>query len=43
MKNTSGKQDIDKVVGKQFSICGFPIRRVKGDGSVARLVAIVDE
>lgn len=34
--------DIDEVVGKRVTIAGFPIRWVKGDGSLVRLVAIVD-
>jgi kynurenine formamidase len=35
--------DIDKVTGKRVTIAGFPIRWVKGDGSIVRLVAIVEE
>jgi len=35
--------DIDEVLGKRVTIAGFPIRWVKGDGSMVRLVAIVDE
>jgi len=35
--------DIDEVLGKRVTIVGFPIRWVKGDGSIVRLVAIVDE
>lgn len=35
--------DIDMVTGKRVTIAGFPIRWVKGDGSIVRLVAIVDE
>lgn len=35
--------DIDQVVGKRVTIAGFPIRWVKGDGSIVRLVAIMDE
>ena len=35
--------DIDKVVGKRVTIAGFPIRWEKGDGSIVRLVAIVEE
>jgi kynurenine formamidase len=35
--------DIDEVLGKRVTIAGFPIRWVKGDGSIVRLVAIVDE
>jgi kynurenine formamidase len=35
--------DIDQVNGKRVTIAGFPIRWVKGDGSIVRLVAIVDE
>ncbi len=32
--------DIDQVTGKRVTIAGFPIRWVKGDGSIVRLVAI---
>jgi len=35
--------DIEQVVGMRVTIAGFPIRWVKGDGSIVRLVAIVDE
>jgi len=35
--------DIDKVVGKRVTLAGFPIRWEKGDGSIVRLVAIVDK
>jgi kynurenine formamidase len=35
--------DIDEVVGKRVTIAGFPIRWEKGDGSIVRLVAIVEE
>lgn len=35
--------DIDEVVGMRVTISGFPIRWVKGDGSIVRLVAMVDE
>ncbi len=35
--------DIDQVTGKRVTIAGFPIRWVKGDGSIVRLVAIVDK
>ena len=35
--------DIAQVVGKRVTIAGFPIRWVGGDGSMVRLVAIVDE
>ena len=35
--------DIDEVVGKRVTIVGFPIRWMKGDGSIVRLVAIIDE
>ncbi|RJP34035.1 MAG: cyclase family protein [Actinobacteria bacterium] len=35
--------DIDKVVGRRVIIAGFPIRWERGDGSIVRLVAIVDE
>jgi kynurenine formamidase len=35
--------DLDKVTGKRVTISGLPIRWVGGDGSMVRLVAIVDE
>ncbi len=35
--------DLDQVVGMRVTIAGWPIRWVKGDGSIVRLVAIVDE
>jgi len=35
--------DIDEVLGKRVTIAGFPIRWEKGDGSIVRLVAIVEE
>jgi kynurenine formamidase len=35
--------DIDKVLGKRVTIAGFPIRWEKGDGSIVRMVAIVEE
>jgi len=35
--------DIDMVLGKRVTIAGFPIRWEKGDGSIVRLVAIVEE
>lgn len=36
--------DIDEVLGKRVvTLAGFPIRREKGDGSIVRLVAIVEE
>lgn len=35
--------DLAQVVGKRVTIAGFPIRWTKGDGSIVRLVAIVDE
>ena len=35
--------DIDEVVGMRVTLAGFPIRWEKGDGSIVRLVAIVDE
>ena len=35
--------DIDKVTGKRVTIAGFPLRLVLGDGSMVRLVAIVEE
>lgn len=34
--------DLDEVVGMRVTIAGWPIRWVKGDGSIVRLVAIVD-
>jgi kynurenine formamidase len=34
--------DLDQVVGMRVTIAGWPIRWVKGDGSIVRLVAIVD-
>lgn len=35
--------DIDEVVGKRVTMAGFPWRWVKGDGSIVRLVAILEE
>lgn len=35
--------DLDMVVGKRVTICGFPIRWYNGDGSIVRLVAFADE
>ena len=35
--------DLEQVVGKRVTISGFPIRWQKGDGSIVRLVAIVEE
>ncbi len=35
--------DIDAVTGKRVTLAGFPIRWVKGDGSIVRLVAIAEE
>ena len=35
--------DIDMVTGKRVTIAGFPIRWAKGDGSIVRLVAIVEK
>lgn len=35
--------DIDKVTGKRVTIAGFPLRLKYGDGSMVRLVAIVEE
>ena len=35
--------DIDEVLGQRVIIAGFPIRWVKGDGSMVRLVAIIEE
>jgi kynurenine formamidase len=35
--------DIDEVLGQRVIIAGFPIRWVGGDGSMVRLVAIVEE
>jgi kynurenine formamidase len=34
--------DIDKVTGKRVTIAAFPWRWMKGDGSIVRMVAIVD-
>jgi kynurenine formamidase len=35
--------DLDQLVGKRVTIAGFPIQWEKGDGSIVRVVAIVDE
>jgi len=35
--------DLDKVTGMRCTFAGFPIRWMKGDGSIVRIVAIVDE
>jgi len=35
--------DIEKVTGKRVTIAGFPLKFTKGDGSLVRLVAIVEE
>jgi kynurenine formamidase len=35
--------DIDEVLGQRCIIAGFPIRWVGGDGSMVRLVAIIEE
>jgi kynurenine formamidase len=35
--------DLDQVNGMRVTICGFPIKWVGGDGSMVRLVAMVDE
>jgi kynurenine formamidase len=35
--------DIDKVTGKRCIIIGLPLRWVKGDGSIVRLVALVEK
>ncbi len=35
--------DLAQVVGMRCTIAGFPIRWTKGDGSIVRLVAIIDE
>jgi kynurenine formamidase len=35
--------DLTRVVGKRCTIAGFPIRWEKGNGSIVRLVAILDE
>jgi kynurenine formamidase len=35
--------DIEMVVGKRVTIAGFPIRWYMGDGSIVRLVAMIDE
>lgn len=35
--------DLEQVVGMRVTLAGFPIRWTKGDGSIVRIVAIVDE
>ena len=40
IENVGG--DIDKVTGKRCTLMAFPLRWTKGDGSMVRLVAIVD-
>ena len=35
--------DIDKVTGKRCTIMGIPLRWVKGDGSIVRLIAIIEK
>ena len=35
--------DLDKVTGKRCTFAGFPIRWMKGDGSIVRIVAIMDK
>ena len=40
-ENVSG--DLDEVTGKRVTIAGFPLNLYKGDGSMVRLVAIVEE
>jgi len=35
--------DLAQLVGNRCTISGFPIRWEKGDGSIVRLVAIVEE
>ncbi len=35
--------DIDKVTGKRCTISAFPLRWWKGDGSIVRMVAFIDE
>ncbi|UCB50424.1 MAG: hypothetical protein JSW56_06010 [Deltaproteobacteria bacterium] len=37
------RSDLDQVVGMRVKFAGWPIRWVKGDGPIVRLVAIVDE
>jgi kynurenine formamidase len=34
--------DIDDVLGMRVTFAAFPIRWVKGDGSIVRIVAIVE-
>jgi kynurenine formamidase len=34
--------DIDKVTGKRVTIAAFPIRWERGDGSIVRVVAMID-
>jgi len=35
--------DLDKVTGKRFMFCAFPLRWYMGDGTIVRAVAFVDE
>ena len=35
--------DIDKVTGKRCTIMGLPLRWIKGDGSMVRLIAMVEK
>jgi len=43
MKYENVGGDLDKVTGKRCTFAGFPIRWMKGEGSIVRLVAIMDE
>jgi kynurenine formamidase len=38
IENVGG--DIDEVAGKRHTIAAFPLRWIKGDGSMIRVVAI---
>jgi kynurenine formamidase len=35
--------DLDKVTAKRCTFAGFPFRWIKGDGSIVRIVTIVEE
>lgn len=35
--------DLDKVTGKRFMFCAFPLRWYMGDGTIVRAVAFIDE
>ena len=40
-KNVGG--DIDEVLGTRVKFAGLPIRWVKGEGSIVRLVEIIEQ